>query len=53
MDPFALIFYAAVCGALSWLAPNLGGATLRMGVGAVVGILAAMLLPIVRGMIGG
>ena len=52
MDPFALAFYAIVCGLLSFLAPNLGSAGIRLAVGAVVGILAAALLPIVRGAIG-
>jgi len=52
MDPFVLAFYAVICGALSWAAPNLGGASIRLGVGAVVGIIAAILLPIVRSAVG-
>ena len=53
MDPFSLAFYAAVCGALSVVAPKLGSFLPRLAIGAVVGLLAAMLLPLVRGLIGG
>lgn len=52
MDVIALAFYACVCAALSVLAPRLGTFTLRLGVGAAVGILAAMVLPLLRGLIG-
>ena len=52
MEPISLVFYAVVCGLLSFFAPNLGGALPRMAVGAVVGIAAAAALPFVRGMMG-
>lgn len=53
MDPLSLVFYAAVCGLLSAVAPNLGGPAPRLAIGAVVGIAAAALLPLLRGMLTG
>jgi hypothetical protein len=53
MDPVALVFYAAVCGILSLLSPQIGGGRLaRLGVGAVVGLAAAALLPVLQGVAG-
>ena len=52
MEPISLAFYAVVCGALSVVAPNLGGFVPRLAVGAVVGIVAALVLPFLRGMMG-
>lgn len=52
MDVTALFFYAAVCGLLSMLAPSLGGRASRLAIGAVVGVIAAALLPIIRGLFG-
>lgn len=52
MEPISLVFYAVVCGLLSVFAPSLGGTVPRMAVGAVVGVLAATALPMVRGMMG-
>ena len=46
MDPIAMIFYAAVCGCLSVFAPKLGGTAPRLMVGAIVGIVAAAVLPL-------
>ncbi|NKX45245.1 hypothetical protein [Roseicyclus persicicus] len=48
MDVTALAFYAAVCALLSLAAPRLGTPLLRLGVGALVGIAAAALLPVLR-----
>lgn len=48
MEPISLVFYAVVCGILSIAAPNLGGFLPRLVVGAGVGVLAAIVLPIVR-----
>ena len=48
MDPLALALYAIICGALSVLAPNLGGFLPRL-VAAAVGIVAAALLPVIKG----
>lgn len=52
MDPFVLIFYAVICGGLGLVAPNLGSPAIRLGVGAGIGIAAAALLPIIRGILG-
>ena len=53
MDPIAMIFYAVVCGALSLFAPNLGGYVPRIAVGAVVGVVAAGVLPMLKAMMTG
>lgn len=50
MDLIALAFYATVCGILSLVAPNLGGMAPRLAIGAAVGIVAAALLPFLRGL---
>ena len=52
IDATAIVWYAAICGALSAFAPAVGGRTLRLATGAVVGIVAATVLPLVRSMIG-
>ncbi|MDJ0639768.1 MAG: hypothetical protein QNJ20_13090 [Paracoccaceae bacterium] len=52
MDPVALVFYAVVCGVLSLAAPTLGGRVPRLAVGAVVGVVAASVLPILSTMMG-
>ncbi|WJY23366.1 hypothetical protein QTA57_03855 [Fontisubflavum oceani] len=48
----ALAFYAAVCGLLSLAGPRLGAPLTRLGIGALVGIAAAALLPAIRAQIG-
>jgi hypothetical protein len=53
MDPIALLFYAVVCGCLSFFAPNLGGRMQRLAIGAGVGVVAAALLPIIRQVVTG
>ncbi len=52
MDMISLAFYAAICGILSYFAPNFGPPFARLGIGAVVGIIAATLLPILKGTFG-
>jgi hypothetical protein len=52
MDPISITFYAVICGILSMVAPNLGGTISRLGIGAIVGILAATILPIIRSTMG-
>lgn len=52
IDGVAIVWYAAICGALSAFAPSFGGRGVRIGAGAVVGILAATVLPLVKSMIG-
>ncbi|MGV6811273.1 MAG: hypothetical protein ACWA47_03430 [Brevirhabdus sp.] len=51
MDPIAIAFYAVICGCLSAVAPNLGGMPVRLTIGAVVGVIAALVLPMVKGML--
>jgi len=53
MDVIALSFYAVICGVLGWAAPNLGAPVVRLGIGAVVGVIAASLLPYVKAMLAG
>ncbi|WP_233417014.1 hypothetical protein [Halovulum marinum] len=48
MDPLTLVYYAAVCGALGAYAPRMGGLVVRLGIGAIVGLVAATALPLVR-----
>lgn len=52
MDPVTLAFYAIVCAGLGLVAPRLGSPTLRLAIGAAVGITAAALLPGIRGIFG-
>lgn len=52
-DSTAIIWYAAICGGLAAFAPQLGGRGMRIGIGAVVGIIAASLLPWLKNMMGG
>ncbi|WP_306050648.1 hypothetical protein [Oceaniradius stylonematis] len=51
-DPTTIVWYAAICGALAALAPSLGTRNRRILVGAVVGIVAASLLPPVHAALG-
>lgn len=53
MDIIALGFYAVVCGCLSIFAPQLGTLYVRLGVGAAVGAISAIVLPLIRGAFGG
>ena len=48
MDVTALAFYACICGLLSFASPAFGTPLRRLAIGAVVGIAAAALLPILR-----
>jgi len=48
MDPFVLAFYAVVCAGLGAAGPRLGRLWLRLAIGAVVGLSAAALLPVLR-----
>jgi hypothetical protein len=52
MDPVSATFYAAVCGALTSFAPHFGGLWMRMGVGALVGVGAAAVFPMVHYLTG-
>jgi hypothetical protein len=52
VDVVTLIYYAAICGALGYAAPSVGAPLLRVALGVVVGIVAAALLPMLRGSFG-
>jgi len=52
MEPISIVFYAVICGLLSVFAPSLGGMVPRLAVGAVVGVVAAVILPVLRGAMG-
>jgi len=51
-DGTAIAWYAVICGILSALAPSFGGRLVRVSVGALVGIVAATVLPLLRGLTG-
>lgn len=48
MDPLSLVYYAAVCSALGYYAPRMGGVPARLLIGALVGLAAAAILPMLR-----
>ena len=52
MDPVSLVFYATVCGVLGLAGPSLGAAPIRLGIGAVVGVVAVMVLPWIHSLLG-
>ncbi|MEM1366007.1 MAG: hypothetical protein AAGH82_09675 [Pseudomonadota bacterium] len=52
LDWTAMIFYAAICGGLAVFAPSSGTWPMRAGIGIIVGLGAAVLLPLFKGMIG-
>jgi hypothetical protein len=52
MDLTALGFYAVICGVLSFASPRLGRPLIRFGVGAFIGIVAALVLPMFKGVLG-
>jgi hypothetical protein len=51
MDILALTFYACICGVLSAVAPRFGSTLSRIGLGIIVGALAAFILPLLRGIV--
>jgi hypothetical protein len=53
MDITALGFYAVVCGVLSFAAPKLGRPFSRFAIGAVIGLIAATVLPVLQGLASG
>ena len=52
MDPITMTYYAAVCAALSAGAPRVPALPLRLALGAIVGLIAAAVLPRLRGALG-
>lgn len=49
MDFVSIGFYACICGLLGVFAPHLRTPAIRLGVGAVVGVIAALVLPVLKG----
>lgn len=47
-----MVFYAIVCGLLGLAGPRLGAAPVRLGLGAAVGVVAALILPFLRQWLG-
>ena len=52
MDVTAMAFYALVCGGLGALSPRLPSFWQRFAVAALVGVIAAAVLPVLRGVLG-
>lgn len=52
MDPVNLIYYALLCAGLGLLAPRVKRPLRRLGVSALVGLVAAAALPLLRGVFG-
>lgn len=52
MDLFVTLFYGVICGALSLIAPSFRTRPLRFGAGVAIGILSALLMPTIRGLMG-
>lgn len=52
MDVTAMAFYALVCGGLGAFSPRLPSLWQRFAVAALVGIIAAAALPVLRGALG-
>lgn len=52
MDPISIAFYALICGLLGLVAPNIKGAVPRVAIGAAVGVVAALILPALRAVLG-
>jgi len=49
MEPITMGFYAIVCSLLGAAGPKLGALPVRLGIGAVVGVIASALLPLIQG----
>jgi hypothetical protein len=52
MDPVTMAYYAIVCAALAGVASAAGQRGRMVALGAVVGLAAAALLPLLRGAAG-
>ena len=48
VDPVTLTYYAIVCGCLAWASPLLNPLIVRLASGGIVGIVAALALPLLR-----
>ncbi|MEO0636703.1 MAG: hypothetical protein AAFY73_08655 [Pseudomonadota bacterium] len=51
-DFTAIVFYAIICGGLAVAAPTATGWMTRASIGIAVGVIAAAILPLFRGMMG-
>lgn len=51
MDPITLGYYAAICALLSLVSPALGSRATRLIIGAAIGAVAALALPMLKGAI--
>lgn len=49
MDIFTLTFYGIICGTLAYTSPTINNKMLRLAVGVGVGLLAAGVLPLIKG----
>jgi hypothetical protein len=52
VDSVNVVFYAAVCGTLAAFAPAAGGRAARVVLGIAVGVIAALVLPFLKSLIG-
>lgn len=52
MDPVTMAFYGIICGGLAAAAPSLHRTWARVLAGVLVGVVAAALLPFLRGATG-
>jgi hypothetical protein len=52
MDPVTMVFYGAVCGGLALWSPWVESGWMRFGTGVAVGLVAGVVLPLVRGAMG-
>jgi hypothetical protein len=52
VDPVTLAYYAMICGCLALASPRWTKMRMRLMVGVIVGVVAALLLPVLRGAIG-
>lgn len=53
MDTLPVAYYAAICCALAGIAPYIPSGVRRYLVGAIVGGISAVVLPVIRGVLGG
>ena len=51
-DPVTMVFYGTICGVLALASPVVESRWTRFGVGIVVGLAAAFILPLVRRVAG-
>jgi hypothetical protein len=48
LDPVSMTYYAIVCGGLALASPLLNPVIVRLVAGAIVGVIAALVLPALR-----